>query len=354
MIPSKRSAQESKEEKREVFDNNVIVPLPSEILNNTLSLFSTPEEKAILFSASPQFFGLSRYKRSHNTMVTELLELTLNPEEKNIETAKSMIKKNYRLLLEKTLHHVPWSSKLITMSPIQCAALTGDIFLVKDYLTLLPVDQRHEAGMQLKAVFDRPDYLSPYQSYIDSCTEFQQLLEELYNPYNREFNYTGPRPEIDELNRQWVTIIGGAQYKLPVYGLQEICSHHIETEKTGFFSSSKFSRPPNRTCQLKGGQLLNINSLGKTCALLRTVDATTSSDLAPIFGRGGINADSAILINNNHERDLPQFCKMRKNELGNIIKELLPHVSDMGNKNATGLYGMWESMIDVLERFVPG
>ena len=171
-----------------------------------------------------------------------LMDLVLNITVEKREKILKIIAANPELILVRTKGDVKYRSSkqnnktivrigMSNLSPLEAAALSGDFHLVNIFRDALPNNLKHQAGLQLDAIFSRPGFLAAFKALHKAYQKFIKEYGELYKAKDWKI--------LDELCEQ----IGEDQKKLSTFGLQVFCNpvlHHPLPD---------FTKEPLRACR---------------------------------------------------------------------------------------------------------
>lgn len=197
--------------------------------------------------------------------------------------------------------------KWTNVSPLEAAALCGDIHLVRWLLAKIPVEQRREALAQLLAVQKQRTSDEP-GSYICVFPDFWKA----YKKYKESFPALISTGRYDEINKLWGHI-GEVQTSLPWFLLQVLC------DPIPHLPIPDFTKEPKRVCHLGGGYELDLDALrfnaNSGVAIFKHPDRPSEANLT------GYNMDRTA-----HECDflaIKRLCEVLPIELDKTIQWLL-------------------------------
>lgn len=187
-----------------------------------------------------------------------------------------------------------------SVSPLEAAAWSGDIFLVLDLLKHVPKHLYKEAITQLKNVLteklEHGVFLATIKELVISYEVFNAVFTEEYNKLNKNW---------EKIDKVWLEKVGLSLRLLSTYGLQEFCDNRPNANPI-----PKFNKEPNRTCTVDLGLLGSKFGLykGHHCGWGGYTRAEDPMGGTPLF-----IGDMAAM---------KRLCEVRTLNLENIIKSL--------------------------------
>lgn len=193
------------------------------------------------------------------------------------------------------------------ISPLEAAAICGDIFLVRTLLVSIPENQKYEAGLQLQAARNRKEYLEPFYNLQKAYKEESEQSRKL-------------KSEKKQKEREVLLLtVGLCQCLLPAYGLQEFFDDKIVT-------SIRELDFPNLDKEPKRSVGWNLDSLGVTNVLnlANKMHSKTDTVRNVIFTFDVFMCPYIDPV----EFNIKHLCEKRTSELDIIIKSLLSPKSE--------------------------
>ncbi len=145
---------------------------------------------------------------------------------------------------------IAYRDVFLDFSPLQAAADCGDFFLVDLFKDALPDNQKYAAGIQLKKILERKDYLLSFYN-----------LHFAYQKFLIVFPKLEAAAKWRTIRKQW-EIVAELQKKLPNFGLQVFCNvvTHVPVPD--------FTREPKRRMLLYYDRKdLDLDSMGNGTGL---------------------------------------------------------------------------------------
>ena len=138
------------------------------------------------------------------------------------------------------------------LSALQAAALCGDFFIVNLFIDKIPAHQRYAAGLQLKKIRERKDYLAPFFALQQAYREYLKGVES----HGKGYQYSFWDFLEDKSECLWERV-GECQKKLSNFGLQ-VLSNPILYGHLPYFSTQE----PVRLSLLNDDEALDLGKIG--------------------------------------------------------------------------------------------